>query len=192
MADEPNATPAPAPDGAPQTPPQPPAQTYNNDEVNAIVVKKEAAERAKTLKALGLSAEDEAWAKEAIAAAKAQKDAKKTTTDREGELAAELTAAQDALAQTTIEAQMLHAGVDPAKVGRAARLVDRAKCAGEDGKFSRDKAAAEIKEVLKDFPELLAAKQTAAGQKLGLDMSGSQAGGEMTLEKAIQLNLKTS
>ena len=192
MADETNATPAPAPEGAQQTEQQAAAKTYNDTEVNAIVVKKEAAERAKTLKALGLSAEDEAWAKEALAAAKAQKDAQKTTSDREGELAAQLTAAQDALAQTTIEAQMLHAGVDPAKVGRAARLVDRAKCAGEDGVFSRDLAAEEIKVVLKDFPELLAAKQTsAAGQKVGLDMSGSQSGGEMTLARAIELKMKT-
>jgi hypothetical protein len=143
------------------------AKTYNDDEVNGIVKKSKAKARTETLKALGI--EDEAWAKETLAAAKAQRDAQtaQTTTTRETELAAQLTAAKESLAQTAIEAHMLRAGVDPAKVERAARLVDRAKCSDEDGKFD---PAKEVKAVLGEFPELLAAK-TEPGKPVGLDMT---------------------
>jgi len=95
---------------------------------------------------------------------------------------------QAQLTTALLESQMLKSGVIAEKVSRAGRLIDRAKCAGEDNTFSLEKAADEIKAVLTEFPELVA-KQSGS---VGLDMNGSHAGGEPTLHDAIATKLNQS
>lgn len=58
---------------------------------------------------------------------------------------------------------MTQEGVDPSKVARAVRLIDASKLADDEGIFSSEKASAEIKELLKEWPELKTQSTDGAG-----------------------------
>lgn len=132
----------------------PPEKKYTDEEVNNISVKNSKKAVAKLMKELGITEKtDRAKVKELIE--KAQLD-KQDEPDGTGQSAqsAELAEARTMAENAVLEAVMLAAHVKADKVAKAVKLIDRADCLDDDGKFSREKASAAVNELLKTWTEL--------------------------------------
>lgn len=165
---------------------QEPEKKYTEEEMNGISKKNSEKAVAKLLKELGIT--DKVKAKEILAKA-AEDEAKAASSENNG-TDEQMSHIQQALAKereradnAILESLLLGAHVDPKKVTKAVRLVDREKCVDDDGNFDRDKASEQIAELVKDWPELVAKNETEnVGFVIGGD--GQQEGGaKLSAEK---------
>lgn len=133
-----------------------PEKKYTDEEVNNISVKNSKKAVAKLMKELGITEKtDRAKVKELIEKAQLDKqDEPETDGARQSAQAAELAEARAMAENAVLEAVMLAAHVKADKVARAVKLIDRADCLDDDGKFSREKASAAVNELLKTWTEL--------------------------------------
>ena len=138
---------------------QEPEKKYTEEEMNVISKKNSEKAVAKLLKELGIT--DKVKAKEILAKA-AEDEAKAANSENNG-TGKEMSQIQQALAKereradgAVLESLLLAAHVDAKKVTKAARLVERDKCVDDDGNFDREKASAQVAELLKEWPELIA------------------------------------
>lgn len=150
---------------------QEPEKKYTEEEMNGISKKNSEKAVNKLLKELGIT--DKVKAKEILmqAAAKEAEGSEKDGTDEQ------TTQFQQALAKereradnAILESLMYSANVDAKKIARAVKLIEREKCIDEDGNFDRDKAAEQIAELVKEWPELVkTAENSSAGFVIGGD-----------------------
>ena len=133
-----------------------PEKKYSEEEMNGISKKNSEKAVAKVLRELGIT--DKVKAKEILSKAAAE-EAANSANNGTGE---EMTQIQQALAKereradgAVLESLLLAARVDAKKVMKAARLVERDKCVDDDGNFDREKASAQVAELLKEWPELV-------------------------------------
>lgn len=133
-----------------------PEKKYSEEEMNGISKKNSEKAVAKVLKELGIT--DRVKAKEILSKAAAE-EAANSENNGTGE---EMSQIQQALARereradgAVLESLLLAAHVDAKKVAKAARLVGRDKCVDDDGSFDREKASAQVAELLKEWPELV-------------------------------------
>lgn len=133
-----------------------PEKKYSEEEMNGISKKNSEKAVAKVLKELGIT--DRVKAKEILSKAAAE-EAANSANNGTGE---EMSQIQQALAKereradgAVLESLLLAAHVDAKKVMKAARLVERDKCVDDDGNFDREKASAQVVELLKEWPELV-------------------------------------
>lgn len=133
-----------------------PEKKYSEEEMNGISKKNSEKAVAKVLKELGIT--DRVKAKEILSKAAAEEAASSGNNDTDEEMSQ----IRQALAKERIRADgavlenlLLAAHVDAKKVTKAARLVERDKCVDDDGIFDREKASAQVAELLKEWPELV-------------------------------------
>ena len=138
---------------------QEPEKKYTEEEMNGISKKNSEKAVAKLLKELGIT--DKVKAKEILA--KAAEDEAKAASSESNGTDEQMSQIQQALAKereradgAVLESLLLAAHVDAKKVTKAARLVERDKCVDDDGNFDREKASAQVAELLKEWPELIA------------------------------------
>ena len=152
---------------------QEPEKKYTEEEMNGISKKNSEKAVAKLLKELGIT--DKVKAKEILAKA-AEDEAKAANSENNG-TGKEMSQIQQALAKereradgAVLESLLLAAHVDAKKVTKAARLVERDKCVDDDGNFDREKASAQVAELLKEWPELVVkADESNVGFVIGGD-----------------------
>lgn len=109
------------------------------------------------MKELGITEKtDRAKVKELIEKAQLDKQEEPETdgAEQNSRAAAELAEARAMAEGAVLEAVMLAAHVKADKVSKAVKLIDRADCLDDDGKFSREKASAAVTELLKTWTEL--------------------------------------
>lgn len=148
-----------------------PEKKYSEEEMNGISKKNSEKAVAKVLRELGIT--DKVKAKEILSKAAAE-EAANSANNGTGE---EMTQIQQALAKereradgAVLESLLLAAHVDAKKVVKAARLVERDKCVDDDGNFDREKASAQVAELLKEWPELVVkADESNVGFVIGGD-----------------------
>lgn len=133
-----------------------PEKKYSEEEMNGISKKNSEKAVAKVLRELGIT--DRVKAKEILSKAAAE-EATNSSNNGTGE---EMSQIQQALAKereradgAVLESLLLAAHVDAKKVMKAARLVERDKCVDDDRNFDREKASAQVAELLKEWPELV-------------------------------------
>lgn len=133
-----------------------PEKKYSEEEMNGISKKNSEKAVAKVLRELGIT--DRVKAKEVLSKAAAE-EAANSENNGTGE---EMSQIQQALAKereradgAVLESLLLAAHVDAKKVTKAARLVECDKCVDDDGNFDREKASAQVTELLKEWPELV-------------------------------------
>lgn len=133
-----------------------PEKKYSEEEMNGISKKNSEKAVAKVLRELGIT--DRVKAKEILSKAAAE-EAANSENNGTGE---EMSQIQQALAKereradgAVLESLLLAAHVDAKKVTKAARLVEHDKCVDDDGNFDREKASAQVAELLKEWPELV-------------------------------------
>ena len=133
-----------------------PEKKYTDEEVNNISVKNSKKAVAKLMKELGITEKtDRAKVRELIEKAQLDKqDEPETDGAGQSTQAAELAEARAMAENAVLEAVMLAAHVKADKVSKAVKLIDRADCLDDDGKFSREKASAAVTELLKTWTEL--------------------------------------
>lgn len=134
-----------------------PEKKYTDEEVNNISVKNSKKAVAKLMKELGITEKtDRAKVKELIEKAQLDKQEEPETdgAEQNSRAAAELAEARAMAEGAVLEAVMLAAHVKADKVSKAVKLIDRADCLDDDGKFSREKASAAVAELLKTWTEL--------------------------------------
>ena len=134
-----------------------PEKKYTDEEVNNISVKNSKKAVAKLMKELGITEKtDRAKVKELIEKAQLDKQEEPETdgAEQNSRVAAELAEARAMAEGAVLEALMLAAHVKADKVSKAVKLIDRADCLDDDGKFSREKASAAVTELLKTWTEL--------------------------------------
>lgn len=134
-----------------------PEKKYTDEEVNNISVKNSKKAVAKLMKELGITEKtDRAKVKELIEKAQLDKQEEPETdgAEQNSRAAAELAEARAMAEGAVLEAVMLAAHVKADKVSKAVKLIDRADCLDDDGKFSREKASAAVTELLKTWTEL--------------------------------------
>lgn len=152
-----------------------PEKKYTDDDVNNISKKNVAKAEKKLLESLGITDKEEA--KRILAEAKKSS----TATDGNGgsdnnadnaQIQAQLAEAVQRADNAVLENVLLQNHVKAEKVEKAVKLIDRKDCLDEDGKFSKEKADAAVKELLKDWGELVGTKGgdgTQPGFKIGSD-----------------------
>ena len=133
-----------------------PEKKYSEEEMNGISKKNSEKAVAKVLRELGIT--DRVKAKEILSKAAAEEAANSENNGTDEEMSQ----IQQALAKereradgAVLESLLLAAHVDAKKVMKAARLVERDKCVDDDGNFDREKASAQVAELLKEWPELV-------------------------------------
>ena len=134
-----------------------PEKKYTDEEVNNISVKNSKKAVAKLMEELGITEKtDRAKVKELIEKAQLDKQEEPETdgAEQNSRVAAELAEARAMAEGAVLEAVMLAAHVKADKVSKAVKLIDRADCLDDDGKFSREKASAAVTELLKTWTEL--------------------------------------
>ena len=135
---------------------QEPEKKYTEEEMNGISKKNSEKAVNKLLNELGIT--DRVKAKEILSKAAAE-EAANSANNGTGE---EMSQIQQALAKereradgAVLENLLLAAHVDAKKVTKASRLVEHDKCVDDDGNFDREKASAQVAELLKEWPELV-------------------------------------
>ena len=150
-----------------------PEKKYTDEEVNNISVKNSKKAVAKLMKELGITEKtDRAKVKELIEKAQLDKQEEPETdgAEQNSRAAAELAEARAMAEGAVLEAVMLAAHVKADKVSKAVKLIDRADCLDDDGKFSREKASAAVTELLKTWTELTdKAEDGGPGFSIGVD-----------------------
>lgn len=158
-----------------------PEKKYTDADVNNISKKNSEKAVNKLLKDLGIT--DMEKAKQILADA-AAKEGKSPSVGQDDTRVAELNASLEA---SVLENIMLTEHVNPEKVARAVKLIDRADCLDDEGKFSRDKATEAVKKLFEEWPELAAkAEGTQVGFTIGGDgkQTTATAGKDMPKQKS--------
>lgn len=150
---------------------------YSEEEMNGISKKNSEKAVKKFMKDLGIT--DVAAAKEILAKAAQSGDNGQpsgTNTAEVSELNTQLSKATERANLAVLENVLLKNHVKSDKVEKAAKLIDLADCLDDDGVFSREKADAAVKELLKDWEELVEKKAEGnTGFQIGSDgQSGSK------------------
>lgn len=140
-----------------------PEKKYTDADVNNISKKNSEKAVNKLLKDLGITDVDKA--KKILADAAAAEDASQSVGQDDTRVA-ELNASLEA---SVLENIMLTEHVNPEKVARAVKLIDRADCLDDEGKFSRDKAHEAVKKLFEEWPELAS---KAEGTQVGFAIGG--------------------
>lgn len=155
---------------------QEPEKKYTEEEMNGISKKNSEKAVNKLLKELGIT--DRVKAKEILSKAAAEEAASSGnngTDEQMTQIRQALAKEKERADSAVLESLLLGAHVDAKKVSKAARLVDREKCVDEDGNFDREKASAQIAELLKEWPELVV---KADGENVGFVIGGDGKPGE--------------
>ena len=140
-----------------------PEKKYTDDDVNNISKKNSEKAVNKLLKELGIT--DKEKAKKILAEAAAAEGVSQSVGQDDTKVA-ELTAN---LENSVLENIMLAQQVKAEKVARAVKLIDRADCLDDEGKFSRDKATEAVKKLFEEWPELA---EKADGKHVGFTIGG--------------------
>lgn len=141
---------------------------YTDKELNDISLKNEQKALAKQLKDLGI--DDVEKAKSILAKAKEEEEKAKSVDEKTQEAIKRAEKATLEAINAKIENALLRKNVKDEKVTRAVRLVDKKNILDEDGSLDQSKLDAEIKELLKDFPELVSkSDEDKKGFKIGSD-----------------------
>lgn len=136
--------------GTENTPPATePEKKYTDDDVNNISKKNSEKAVSKLLKELGITDKEEA--KRILAEAAAAKGKTEPPAAQDDTRVAELTAS---LESSMLENIMLSQNAKAEKISKAVKLIDRADCLDDEGKFSRDKATEAVKKLFEEWPEL--------------------------------------
>lgn len=158
---------------------------YSDEEVNNI--SKKNSERAvnKVLKELGIT--DREKAKQILAKAAAEEAANGSADNdeqsRETELEAALQTATLNAEKADLSVLLLLKQVKPEKIEKAVKLIDREDYLDENGKFNKEKAEQAVNSLLKEWPELLAAKEESnVGFSIGAD--GTESGKNSRTDKS--------
>ena len=151
---------------------------YTEAEMNGISKKNSEKAVNKLLKELGITDREEAKAILAKAAEeKAKNNPAPTGNADDSALQTELANAKHEREMAILENVFLTSNIQPAKVEKAVRLIDPAKCRDEDGNFSREKAKAEVDALLKEWPELaVKAEGGNVGFQIGSDGQTNKGG----------------
>ena len=151
---------------------------YTEAEMNGISKKNSEKAVNKLLKELGITDREEAKAILAKAAEeKAKNNPVPTGNADDSALQTELANAKHEREMAILENVFLTSNIQPAKVEKAVRLIDPAKCRDEDGNFSREKAKAEVDALLKEWPELaVKAEGGNVGFQIGSDGQTNKGG----------------
>lgn len=155
---------------------QEPEKKYTEEEMNGISKKNSEKAVNKLLKELGIT--DRVKAKEILSKAAAEEAANSGnngTDEQMTQFRQALAKEKERADSAVLESLLLGAHVDAKKVSKAARLVDREKCVDEDGNFDREKASAQVAELLKEWPELVV---KADGENVGFVIGGDGKPGE--------------
>lgn len=155
---------------------QEPEKKYTEEEMNGISKKNSEKAVNKLLKELGIT--DRVKAKEILSKAAAEEAASSGnngTDEQMTQIRQALAKEKERADSAVLESLLLGAHVDAKKVSKAARLVDREKCVDEDGNFDREKASAQVTELLKEWPELVV---KADGENVGFVIGGDGKPGE--------------
>jgi len=150
-------------EGGTTPPANEPEKKYTDDDVNNISKKNSEKAVNKVLKELGIT--DKEKAKKILAEAAAAEGASQSVGQDDTKVA-ELTAS---LENSVLENIMLSQHVKAEKVARAVKLIDRADCLDDEGKFSRDKATEAVKKLFEEWPELA---EKADGKTVGFAIGG--------------------
>ena len=141
---------------------------YSDKELNDISLKNEKKALAKQLKELGI--DDIEKAKSILAKAKADEEANKSQDEKTQELTKSRDKARLEAINSKIENALLRKGVSDARVERAVRLIDKTNILDTNGDIDSSKLTAEVEDVIKDFPELIAkGEDTKKGFQVGGD-----------------------
>ncbi len=140
-----------------------PEKKYTDADVNNISKKNSEKAVNKLLKDLGIT--DMEKAKQILADAAAKEGANQSV----GQDDTRVTELNASLEASVLENIMLTEHVNPEKVARAVKLIDRADCLDDEGKFSRDKATEAVKKLFEEWPELAA---KAEGTQVGFAIGG--------------------
>lgn len=141
---------------------------YSDKELNDISLKNEQKALAKQLKDLGI--DDVEKAKSILAKAREDEEKAKSVDEKTQEIIKKAEKATLEAINAKIENALLRKNIKEEKVTRAVRLVDKKNILDKDGSLDQSKLDAEIKELLKDFPELISkTEEDKKGFKIGDD-----------------------
>ena len=153
---------------------------YSDKELNDISLKNSKKAEAKLLKDLGI--DDVEKAKSILAAAREKEEENKSQDEKTKELTQSRDKARLEAMNSKIENALLRKGVSDSRVERAVRLIDKTNILDNDGNVDSSKLIAEVEDVIKDFPELIAkGEETKKGFQVGGD--GKEDKKEDELEK---------
>lgn len=159
---------------------------YTEDEMNGISKKNSEKAVSKLLKELGIT--DKEKAKSILQKAAEEEAAQQASTGNDNvseQLRSELAAERAEKERALLEAVFLTEHVDPAKVSKAARLIDLDDCRDDEQKFDRTKAQEAVKALLKEWPELAPkAEAGSVGFTIGSDGQQTEGGSTAKTTKA--------
>lgn len=141
---------------------------YSDKELNDISLKNSKKAEAKLLKELGI--DDVEKAKSILAKAREDEEASKSQDEKTQELTKSRDKARLEAMNSKIENALLRKGVSDSRVERAVRLIDKSNILDNNGDIDSSKLTAEVEDVIKDFPELIAkGEETKKGFQIGGD-----------------------
>ena len=152
--------------------PQQPEKKYTDEDVNNISAKNSAKAVNKLMKELGITDKtDRAKVKELIEKSNLNGTNEGSPDPAQSDaIARELEEARAEAQNAKLENILLSLRVKPEKVARAVKLIERAECLDEDGKFDSEKAKTAVTELLKEWPELVAKEENnGVGFSIGSD-----------------------
>lgn len=135
------------------------AKTYTQDEVDRIIKNRLAREKKKVEKVKAKETTSKKETKE--------KDDDKTNESNE-KLLKQMEKMQQKMVQSEVKSALVTAGIDPAKVGKAMKLIDLDMVLDEDDEIDEKLLKREIKDLVKEFPNLKKAN-ISGGFKFGSD-----------------------
>ncbi len=170
-----------------------PVLKYSEEDMNNITKKNEEKAKKKLLADLGIT--DVEQAKQILAKANADSQnnaAGDNTGNNAGDsaLQSQLDEANMRADNAVLETVLHKNNVKAEKIEKAVKLIDRKDCLDDEGKFSKEKADAAVKELLKDWPELTGANggdNSNAGFRIGSDGQNQTADGssqKQTVQKS--------
>lgn len=159
---------------------KPEEKKYSDKELNDISLKNSKKAEAKLLKDLGI--DDVEKAKSILAKAREDEEANKSQDEKTKELTQSRDKARLEAMNSKIENALLRKGVSDNRVERAVRLIDKTNILDNEGNVDSSKLIAEVDDVIKDFPELIAkGEESKKGFQVGGD--GQEDKKEDELEK---------
>lgn len=166
---------------------------YTDNELNDIVKKNSEKAVNKLMKELGIT--DKAKAKDILQKA-AEEEAKNnpapTGNAEDSALRSELAEAKRERENAILENLFLMSNIQPAKVEKAVRLIDTAKCRDEEGNFDREKAKTEIEALLKEWPELaVKPADNNVGFQIGSDGQQNKGGNNAAAKNTTPVKQKS-
>lgn len=158
---------------------------YTDAQVNSISKKNEEKAVAKVLKELGIT--DREKAKQILAAAAAAESQQSEGPPAASQDDTALTAAREEVISARLENVLLKNHVKAGRVENAVKLINLTECVDDDGKFSKEKADAAVKNLLKDWPELKEkTEETNVGFAIGSNGQNAEGGVKKPDKPAVQ------